>query len=743
MLDRPETATQPPAMVRRDRWTARAGGDAGGSEGLNGTAVLAILRRRKWLLLASMLLCPLLAYVAIRQLTPRYTATGTLLYDASEYKPRELQSILRVDPITDAVMASQAEVLRGMLVVEQVAVRLNLLTNPEFNASLRPSSRLPQTLSALWRTLSAPVPAPIAEPPGPGLDPERNATLDAVRSALTVTPLKASHVLEVSFTAEDAVIAAAAANSAMDVYVKSQLGAKYGAAARARELLIERRDELRKEVRQQEGAIAQYRAQNGLIEGMHARLDSEQISLLGENLAHARSALAEAEGKLDAASGRAGAAAQAAIAPSVVQLRARHDQLSAELQSMLGRLGAGHPDVRAINAQLADVDRTVAREIGRVVAAIDADVRADRERVNALQRDLSEQQAQIARDAIAQVPLDAMLRNAEASRGQLQAVLERIQQTAQQPTIETPDAHEISLALIPGQPSFPRTGPWMAAASAFGIVLGLLLVYLRELADSTFHSGDDVRTVLGLPCLALIPRLSRRALNGASIEDHAARKPHSALAEQLRALRAGLSLWPDRPRIIAVTAARPKEGKTTVTRALGRLAAMNGEHVIVLDCDIRHPSFNGHAGHPPGLVDYLRGQTSVAEAIRKDPTTGMDCIPSGKSEANALGLLMSATMARLLQTLRDDYDLVLLDTPPAEAITDARIVAGLADATLFCVRWRATSRHVALHALELLEEAHAHVVGAALTQVDVAVHVRSGYADAEVYHPRYGGYFRE
>ena len=76
------------------------------------------------------LLCPLLAYVAITQLTPRYTATGTLLYDASEYKVRELQSILRVDPITDAVMASQAEVLRGMPVIEQVANRLNLLTQP-------------------------------------------------------------------------------------------------------------------------------------------------------------------------------------------------------------------------------------------------------------------------------------------------------------------------------------------------------------------------------------------------------------------------------------------------------------------------------------------------------------------------------------------------------------------------------------------------------------------------------------
>jgi polysaccharide biosynthesis transport protein len=743
MLDRPAGTTRPPATSRRDRSQVRAAADAADAAALNGAAVLAILRRRKWPLLAPMLLCPLLAFVAIAQLTPRYTASGALLYDASEYKLRELQSILRIDPITDAVMASQAEVLRGMPIVEQVVRQLNLLTNPEFNASLRPPTWPQRILSAIRRMVFGAPPTTQGDLPGPGLDPARNATMTAVQAALTVMPVKASHVLEVSFTAEDPVIAAAAVNNAMDAYVKSQLGAKYGAAARARELLEERRDELRKEVRRQEDAIAQYRARNGLIEGMHARLDSEQISLLTENITRARSALAEAEGKLDAASGRAGAAAQAAIAPSVVQLRVRHDQLSAELQSMLGRLGANHPDVRAVRAQLADVDRTVAVEVGRVVAAIDADVQADRERVDALQRDLSEQQAQVALDAQAQVPLDAMLRDAEASRSQLQAVLERIQQTAQQPTIESPDAHEISLALVPGRPSFPPTVPWMAAATAFGIVLGLLLVYLRELADNTFHSGDDVRTVLGLPCLALIPRISSRVLKGIAIEDHAARKPHSPLAEQLRALRAGLSLWPDRPRIIAVTAARPKEGKTTVTRALGRLAAMNGEHVIVLDCDIRHPSFRGHTEQPPGLVDCLRERASLTEVIRKDTATGMDSIASGNGEANALGLLMSATMARLLQTLRQDYDLVLLDTPPAEAITDARIVAGLADATLFCVRWRVTSRHVALHALELLEEAHANVVGVALTQVDVNVHVRSGYADAEVYHPRYGGYFRE
>ncbi len=183
--------------------------------------------------------------------------------------------------------------------------------------------------------------------------------------------------------------------------------------------------------------------------------------------------LAGAEGRLDAASGKAGAAAQAAIAPSVVQSRARHDQLSAQLQSMLGRLGAGHPDVRR-RARAAGRRGSHDRS-GRSAASWPPSrlmCGPTRERVDALQRNLGGEQAQIARDAQAQVPLNAMQRDADASRGLLQAVLERIQQTAQQPAIEAPDAHEISLALIPGRPSFPRTGPWMAAAVALGPVLG-------------------------------------------------------------------------------------------------------------------------------------------------------------------------------------------------------------------------------------------------------------------------------
>jgi polysaccharide biosynthesis transport protein len=747
MLDRPEAAPQASPTTRRDRLPT----DAIDRGGLSGITILAILRRRMLPLVASMLLAPLLTYVAITQLTPHYTATGALIYDAAEYKLRELQSILRADPITDAVMATQAEVLRGMPVVEQMANWLNLHKSPEFNVSLLPPSLPRRALAIAQRTLARFMPGLVAAPeeindmPGPKLDPVRNATLQKVQAALVVTPMKSSRVLEVSFTARDPVIAAAAVNDAMDIYVKSQLGAKFGAVMRAREWLERRAKELRSEVRRGEDEIAKYRAQNGLFEGMHAGLDTERNSLFTEDLVRARSALAGAEGRLDAASGRAGAAAQAAIAPSIAPIRARQGQLAAQLQSMSDRLGPNHPDVHSLRTQLAEVDRAVAAEGSRVVAAIEADARADRQRVATLEQILRDVQTRIDQEALAQIPLNAMQRDADASRALLQAVLERMQQTAQQAAIEAPDAHEISLALPPDKPSFPRTEQWMAAAAAFGVVFGVLLVYLFELADQSFRSGDDIRAALGLPCLALIPRIPRRTLKRVSVQDFTACKPFSPFTEQLRALRAGLSLGPDRPRILAITAARPKEGKTTVSLGLARIAAMNGERVILLDCDLCHASCGPltHEDTRPGLIDCLQGRASLAEIIRADKATGIDHISCGTGGANALGLRMSGAMAGLLQTLRQDYDLVLLDAPPAQSVTDARIVAGLADATLLCVRWRVTPRNVVLHALEQLEEAHANVVGAALTQVDVNVHVRSGYADAEVYHPHHGGHIRE
>jgi uncharacterized protein involved in exopolysaccharide biosynthesis/Mrp family chromosome partitioning ATPase len=704
-------------------------------------ALLRAVRRRPGLLAAVALLVPLLGYVAIRQMTPRYTATATVLYDPPEYTARELQSILRVDPTTDAVMASQAEIVRSLPIAERIAARFALRDDPEFNAALRPPS-WPARLAAAAQSWLATVLPDVLGPPGAAPDEAaigRAVTL-ATQDALTVKPVRASRVLEVSFTAPDRELAAGAANLAVELYVADQLDKKFAAVRRATDWLGGRAAELRAEVRAAEDRIAAYRAQQGLVQGVQAGLETEQASRLSADLVAARTDLAQARARLEAARGGAvGAeASQAAIAPSVVQARAQQDALAAQLQALLARLGPNHPQVLALREQLAEARRATGAEIARVVAANEADVRAAGAKVASLEAGLRAADARVGRDAQAQVPLNAMERDAEAARALLQAVLERIQQTAQQAAIETPDARLISPALPPPKPSSPRTPLLLAAATAAGLFLGLLLVHGADLLDGAIGTAAEVRASLGVACLGLLPRIRARI---GRPEDAIVRRPRSALAEQVRGVRAGLALGANPPRVVAITAARPGEGKTTLAIALGRAAALAGERVIVLDCDTRRPALGRRlGGSGPGLAGCLGGVATAEQCVRTDAATPLEFIPAGTMGADAA--LPPEAMARLLRALRADYDLVLLDVPPALAVAEARALARAADAVVVCVRWRRTPAPVVRELIDLLEGAQARVAGVAITQVDPRTQRRAGGADAELYHRRYASYFQ-
>ncbi len=757
MLNRPGDIAEP-ASDRRSRKRAELVAFHQPEMEVGGMSIAALatmVRRRKFILLLCALIVPILAWIGLQQVTPRYTAIATVMFEPQDYRANELQSILRDDPTTDAVLASQVEIIRSRAIAERVGDRLDLSKRPEFNWYIREPSPVGDWFARTRRFLGDgiarvfPATAPWFEPAveqEPSAEAVRESMIQTVRDAIVPRVLRGSRVIEIGFMSENPQVAARAANLVAEYYATDQLENKFDAVRRANEWLETRIGQLRGEVTQAEEKIARFRAESGLVQGVSSVLTTEQMQKLNADLLAARNDLALAEARVGQARGRnAGATVTANQSGTVQALRLQQAQLRAELRRLRSQFGANHPDVQRVEGQLNEISASLGGEIGRAVTVAETDVRAARERVRILEDTLRTTSQQIEQNAEAEIPLRALEREADAARNLFQAVLARSQQIAQQTAIEKPDARTLTPATPPGQPSSPKTLIIMAGAIVGGIAFGLLVVYLLEMVDSSFRSGEDVRTVLGLPCFALVPQIKRGLLGRMRVEDYVARKPLSAFAEALRALRAGLWLGAEHPRVIAITAARPGEGKTITAIALGRSAAMNGERVCVLDCDIRQPSFGRlmRAEGAQGIVDCLLGNARAEDIIRKDWLTSMDFIPAGAAETHSLGLFMSDAMTKLLDRLREDYDLILLDAPPAFAMADARVVARLADATLLCVRWRDTPRSVVRNSLELLEDAKAHVVGAALTRVDAKVHSRSGFADAEVYHPRYGAYFRE
>ena len=278
-------------------------------------------------------------------------------------------------------------------------------------------------------------------------------------------------------------------------------------------------------------------------------------------------------------------------ASNLFQMRASLDAARSELQRLSVNLGERHPDVSAARSRVNDAQRAVGGETARVVQVLQTEAAASSASVRSLEGQLRSQEARVNQSQTSEIQINALERSAEALRI---LAASRSWSGRSSPRRRTLSRRRMPgcfrVATLPGVPSFPKVTMFVAAAVVLGVLFGLLVIWFLEQADSTIRSGDEVRSALGMPNLALVPMLRRGLLGRHRVEDYVVRKPLSPFAESMRTLRAALWLGAEPPRVVVITAARPGEGKTTTSVALARSAAMNGERVLLIDCDVRQPS---------------------------------------------------------------------------------------------------------------------------------------------------------
>ncbi|MBM3623199.1 MAG: CpsD/CapB family tyrosine-protein kinase [Alphaproteobacteria bacterium] len=195
-----------------------------------------------------------------------------------------------------------------------------------------------------------------------------------------------------------------------------------------------------------------------------------------------------------------------------------------------------------------------------------------------------------------------------------------------------------------------------------------------------------------------------------------------------------------------VTSSVPGEGKTTTSLSLAAASAASGARTLLIDCDLRQPSAHKNLGveNEAGLAEFLSGQRNLEELVHVEPRTGLYYILAGKRPPSPTDLLGSLRMRRLLQQLGDAFDLVVLDTPPVLAVSDALLLVRQADTTIFVVRWEKTRRDIASTGVKMVYEAGARLSGIVLTQVDLRRHAQYDYTDSGVYYYRgYKKYYGE
>lgn len=725
--------------------------------------ILRILWRQNAVIFGSTVVGAVLALLVTFQIAPIYTATTGVMIDPRKTNVVNLDAVVSgLNTDTSAVL-SEIEILKSRTLAEKVVRKLGLVVDPEFNAELQKPSALARTGEAIVSKLgfgssgasTASVPRPTDESsaitPPTAADIEMARVVRAVQRNLDVIPEGRSYVIRISFESHNPAKAAAIANTYAEQYTLSQLDAKLEAVERANAWLNDRTHEMREKVTASEKAVEDYRSKAGLLVTRGENLINQQLSELNTQLITASADRARAEARLRqvrSVNGQAPdsqTASEVLASPSIQSLKSQETDLKKTESDLLERYGDRHPQLINLRAQIRDLESRIKQETARVISSLDGELVAAQARENSLRSNLAQLEQQASAANQSQIKLNELQREAENNRNLLQTFVSRFSQTTEQSGIQQSDSRIISRATVPVAPTFPRLSVNLPVGIGVALVLGIILAFMVEKLDAGFRSSEQVERTVGLSTLALIPGLS--FLKDGSPERHIVEKPVSLFAEAFRSFRTGLLLsdLTKAPKIILLTSCVPGEGKSSDALCLARSAAGAGQKVVLIDADLRRSSIHKMLGVQPraGVSDVVVGRVALEDTLIKDTQSDLVVLPNVNAPGNPPDILASAGMEQLIQKLAQAFDLVVIDSPPVLAVSDALVLSRYADRTVFIIRWARTPRAAVVTALKQLQAAGAHLSGVVLSRVNIRQHARYGYGDSMYYYRGYKKYYSE
>jgi succinoglycan biosynthesis transport protein ExoP len=710
---------------------------------------------RKRLLLSVTASLSIISILTIYQLVPRYTATSQLLIGINAAKVVDIQEVMSGSLKGESAVIGEMEVIKSRELAHRIIDQLHLEQYKEFNPELRKPGffaqfRLKNLLPESWQE-SVGLKKIDTRSPEEKEEARLTSLTNAFLAKLKVSQVKRSQVINVSFESEDPKLAAKVANEVADKYIVGQLQAKFDATKKATDWLNNQLGELKEKVEASERAVEQYRKTHDLLEvRKDVGLSQQQLAEVNSQLIIARAQRAEAEAKYQqveaiAKSGRdIDSVADVLNSSLISNLRQQESEVQRKYSEMLVEFGPRHPKMIQMKAELEDIQEKVRSEVKKIAAGLHNSMEVARAREGSLTASLRQVESKTSGSNQAEVELHALEREASANKALFETFLGRFKETASTQGIEQADARIISFAEIPLGPSYPKKKLLLMVSLAGSLLAGILVVFVLEILNPGIRSPEQIQDLFNMSTLGIVPKVMDESLVP---HEYLLAKPQSSLAEAVNTLRISLSLLnPDAEvKSLLVTSSVPGEGKSTLAVLTARHSACAGQRVVLVDTDLRRPSIGRMfkiKENTLGLTDLLmHHDLSLNDVLVDDPETGMKILTRGKSAfVNPVDLFASHRMKSIVDDLRQQFDLVILDSAPIMAVPDTRILAGLVDKTIFVLNWDSTPKKVVHSALQLLsKDGHANIAGIVLQKVNLQQYGRYGYGESGYYY-HYGRY---
>ena len=377
--------------------------------------------------------------------------------------------------------------------------------------------------------------------------------------------------------------------------------------------------------------------------------------------------------------------------------------------------GKKHPEMQGAMKVVSERRDQLNKLVLGIRRALSIDLSVAQAKVENLEKEVAELRGQLRADRTDRLaPYNEARRDFETQSQLLDVLTSRYRQQAVESKIETRPVQIINRAEPSVRPVKPNLKVNLALSFVVGLVLGLSLAFFIEYLDTSIKTMDDVEKYLGISVLAVIPRGAKFL----TLDD-----PNSRFAEGYRILCAKLNLTGRRDvaRCITVLSGGPGEGKSTTTFNLGWVCAQSGMRVLIIDADIRRPSMHRAVGleNTLGLGEFLAGQASLDELVQATSIPNMEILTAGNLGPEDLGGFSRARFASLLEICRNNYDVIMVDSPPVLGISDASVISQEVDVTLLLIQHRRYPRNVSQRAKRVIEEVGGKLFGVILNNVNI------------------------
>lgn len=707
---------------------------------------------RQWKLLAAMLLLCLLVAVVQFLITPKeYIAQAVIQIERRSLTPFSNTQAPWLESFWNfEYYPTQYQLLASRGLAERVVRNLRLMEDPDFN----PGAGAAGADGATGRAEDLAVLAGFA---------------NRLRAGLTVDPIKGTQLVQLTYRSSSPEFAAKAVNGFADSFIDWDVESRTATVGSASSFLGEQIDKLKQEVADREAQLQAFSRDQDIVDDTpEANVAYQRLAALnGDYMDVVRQRIERQARYEELVRTPKETVADAQSSGTVTALRKDLLDLERRFDTEFKTFKPDWPPKVEFAAQIerarAHLEDVIDREARRAIEAAQVSYQTLQRQEQTIAGEIERAKSQAMDQNLAKVGFTNLQVEISTRRELLDELLRKQSET--EVAVRLQDNRESNIrmvdqALVPGGPFRPSLRNNLTTGLLAGLLLGIGLVFLLDFLDRSVKSAEEVEQLLGLAVLAVIPDVTdkgsrygkgygygygyghsrrREAAKAAAAEgkgqpqrwvekkspeasrvelaphDH----PRQLVSEAYRSLRTALLLASaEELKVVTITSAEAGEGKTATVANLGVVMAQLGRRVLIIDADLRKPRQQEvfKVSNREGLVNFLTGSATAEQIVVRSSVPNLFVVPSGPIPPNPSELLASERMKSFIAMARERYDFVILDTPPALAVTDATLVGAASDGVVLCLRAGKVQRDDARASRDRLLRADVRILGALLNR---------------------------